>query len=233
LEIVAILVASIAAIALVHLEILPENIEISFILLLLAVHTLHEITNGEEVRRDVETLKERATVPASDLVLVKPADIARRTKEFGLRNTGEDWWFNACPTMFRSQEVFDTLVKSSMLNPKTTRIFFVLSPSMKDAWQRDVAPKIERSKGREKVQPVLWREMGEGIAFRTIDVDGLTGAKEALLTVWGEPFMMEQAGERGTARMPRYVIHVRSDSELLVRLSDLLDRHRLDAAIQR
>lgn len=227
LEIAAILVGAIAAIVLVHLEVLSEGIEISFILLLLAVHTLHEITKGEEVRKDVDALKQRVTTPVSEVEIIKPTEILRKTEEFGLRNVGEDWWFNACAQMFRSQQVFDKLLKSSMLNPKTTRIFFVLKPSMREVWQRDVVPKIERSKGSEKVQPVVWREMDEGVAFRLIDVEGASGAKEALVTVWGEPFMMEHTDERGTAQMPRYVLRVGSDSELVVRLADVLARHRM------
>lgn len=227
IDMVAIIIASLAAIVLHYLHLIPEEYLISFVLVLLAIHTAQEVIRGEEVRNDVRAMGNLIATPEPEVAIVKPAEILRRTEEFGMRNAGEDWWFNACATMFRSQHVFDKLLKSSMLNPKTTRIFFVLKPSMKEAWDRDVAPKIERSRCKEKVQPVLWRDIAEGIAFRTIDVDSGTGAKEALLTVWGEPFMMEHVDERGSAQMPRYVMHVRRDSELLVRLHDLLQKHRM------
>ena len=220
-EVAAITLAAVAAIALVELGVLKQSAEISIILVLLAIHTLHEITNVDEIRSNVRDLVEVVTTPEGELDLIKSNDILRRTEEFGLRNAGEDWWFNTCVKMFGPQYLFDKLIKSSMVNPKTTRIFFVLRPDMKEAWDRDVAPKIERAPGREKVQPGMWRDVEEGVSLRIVDVDG--GSKEALLTVWGEPFMQERSG----AHMSRYVVHVKRDSELLIRLWDLVGKYRL------
>lgn len=227
LDVVAILIASMGAIILHHLGILPEAYVISFILFLLAVHTLQEMIRAEEIRRDVKAVSQCVAAPEPEVEIIKPADLLLRTEEFALRNRGEEWWFNACASMFYSQEMFDRLLRSSMENPRTTKIFFVLRPAMKEVWEREVQPKIERCKGKEKVQPLMWGDIEESIAFRMIDVGVEKEAKEALLTFWGEPFMMEHGAADEKAHMPRYVIHVKSHSELLPRLKDIFMKHRL------
>jgi hypothetical protein len=165
LDVIIILVASAGAIVLFHLDILPEAYVISFVLFLLAVHTLQEAIRGEEVRRDVKAVSQCVAAPEPEIEIIKPADLLLRTEEFALRNQGEGWWFNACASMFYSQELFNKLLRSSMENPRTIKIFFVLRPAMKDLWEREVQPKIGRCSGREKVQPIIWRDIEESIAF--------------------------------------------------------------------
>lgn len=229
LHLAAILVVAVVAIVLRDLEVIPEGIVISVILFLLAVHALEDMVSGAEIRRNLGALTRHLETVEPEIEIVKPGDILPHTETLALRNQGEDWWFNICPAMFGSQHLFDKLVKSSLANPKTTRVFFVMEPSMQQAWERNVRPKIERSKGADKVQPVLWHDISENIAFRMVDVGAQQ--KEALLTLWGEPFMMEQEDSEGKkTHMTRYVIHVKSDSELIVRLSDIFAKHRMGAS---
>lgn len=227
LDVIAIVLASVGAIVVYHLGILPQAYMISFILFLLAVHTLQDVIRGEEIRTDVKAVSQCVAAPEPEIEIIKPADLLLRTEEFALRNRGEEWWFNACASMFHSQEVFNKLLRSSMENPRTTKIFFVLRPTMKGVWEREVQPKIERCKGKEKVQLLMWSDIEESIAFRMIDVGVEREAKEALLTFWGEPFMIEHGEREEKAHMPRYVIHVKSHSELLPRLKDIFVKHRL------
>jgi hypothetical protein len=54
------------------------------------------------------------------------------------------------------------------------------------------------------------------------------GQKEADISVWGEPFMAEYTFEDGGVKksVPRYLIHVKSGSELSYRLNDLFKKYR-------
>jgi hypothetical protein len=225
LDVIAIIFASIGAIVLHHLGIIPETYVISILLLLLALHTLQEALRGEEIKEDIKTITKNVQVPDPEVELIKPSDLLVYTEEFALKNRGEVWWFNACCTMFRSQELFDKLLRTSIDSSKTTKIFFVMNRSMKDTWERDIRPKIENCRGRDKVQEPVWRDIEESIAFHMIDVGVGKEAKEALLAFWGEPFMMELGGQG--EHVPRYLIHVKSQSELISRLKDIFVKCRL------
>lgn len=230
LDVIVILVSSAGAIILYHLGILPEEFVVSFILFILAAHTVQEVVRGEEIRKDVKAVSRAIAIPKSEIDLIKPSELLQRTAEFALRNKGEEWWFNTCASMFRSKELFNSLLRASIENQKTTKITFIMRPSMKEIWEQQVQPMIDECRGKEKVQPPIWTDIEEGISFRMIDVDSGKMGKEALLTFWGEPFMMEHVAEERMAHMPRYVLHVKHDSELLHRLKDIFMKHRLKRA---
>lgn len=225
LDVIAIIAASIGAIVLHHLGIIPETYVISILLFLLALHALQEALRGEEIKEDIKTITRNVLVADPEVELIKPRELLIYTEEFALKNRGEVWWFNACCAMFRSQELFDRLLKTSIESSRTTKIYFVMNKTMKEAWDNDVRPKIEMCRGRDKVQEPVWRDIDESIAFQMIDVGADKEAKEALLGFWGEPFMMELGSEG--QHVPRYLIHVKSQSELISRLQDIFVRCRL------
>jgi len=227
LDVAAILIASISAIILKHLGMLPEAHVISFILFLLAIHALQEMVKNEEVQKDIKYISQRISAPDPELEIIKPSELLFRTEEFALRNRGEDWWFNPCASMFRSDELFDRLLRSSIENPRTTKIIFIMKPDMRSIWEKEVQPKIDKYNGKEKVKPPVWNDIDEGIAFRMIDTGAEKESKEALLTFWGEPFMMEYETRGKKGQMPRYAIYTRSHSELIPRLKDIFTKHRL------
>lgn len=231
LDVTAILVASIGAIVLHHLHILPESHVISLILFLLAIHALQEVTRGEEIRGDIKLISQNVAVPDPEIEIIKPADLLLYTEKFALKNLGEDWWFNPCANMFRSDEIFNKLLRPSIENSRTSKILFLMRPEMRETWEREVQPKIERCKGKEKVKPPIWVDIKEGIAFRIIDIGTGKEAREALLTFWGEPFMMEFVEQEERAHMPRYVIHAKNHSELIPRLEEIFTRHRLKTVV--
>ncbi|HOV79925.1 MAG TPA: hypothetical protein PK728_07420 [Bacillota bacterium] len=225
LDVMAIIIASVAAIVLHHLGIIPETYVVSLLLLLLALHALQDAIRGEETRENLNIIRQNVLVGASEVELIKPSELLARTEEFALRNRGEIWWFNACLTMFCSQRLFDGLLKISIESSRTSKIIFVLRPAMREIWEREILPEIEKCAGKEKVLEPVWCDVEESIAFQMIDVGVGKEEKEALLTFWGEPFMMD-LGERGE-HVPRYLIHVKSHSELIPRLKDIFIRCRL------
>lgn len=225
LDVIAIIAASVGAIVLHHLGIIPETYVISILLFLLALHALQEALRGEEIKDDIKTITRNVLVADPEVELIKPRELLVYTEEFALKNRGEVWWFNACCAMFRSQELFDRLLKTSIESSRTSKVYFIMNKTMKEAWDNDVRPKIEMCRGRDKVQEPVWRDIEESIAFQMIDVGADKEAKEALLGFWGEPFMMELGSEG--QHVPRYLIHVRSQSELISRLQDIFVRCRL------
>ncbi|MCS4540994.1 MAG: hypothetical protein HY929_01525 [Euryarchaeota archaeon] len=230
LDLIAVIVASIIGLALHALGIIPEAYLISLLLLLLSLLAIHEISHSvkyDVAHETIMRIENKLTCPPSEIELIKPPDLLTLSQEFALRNQGEEWWFNICADMFRSQDLFDRLLKPSIQSQKSSKIVFVLKHSMKDAWEKDIQPKIEKCKGKEKIQPPLWRDIEENIAFRMIDVSSEKEVKEAFLTVWGEPFMMEHRVEKEETRMPRHVLYVRSHSELIPRLKDIFMRYKL------
>jgi hypothetical protein len=197
LDVIAIIAASIGAIVLHHLGIIPETYVISILLLLLALHTLQDALRGEEVKEDIKTISKNVQVSDPEVELIKPRELLVYTEEFALKNRGEVWWFNACCSMFRSQELFDRLLKTSIDSSRTTKIYFVMNKTMKEAWERDIMPKIEKCRGRDKVQEPVWRAIDESIAFQMIDV-GWTGKPRGPPGILGRT-LYDGAGQRGTA----------------------------------
>ncbi|MDD4335268.1 MAG: hypothetical protein PHY77_06640 [Desulfotomaculaceae bacterium] len=225
LDVITIIAASVGAIVLHHLGIIPETYVISILLMLLALHVLQEALRGEEIKEDIKTIAQNVQITDSEVGLIKPRELLVYTEEFALKNRGEVWWFNACCSMFRSQEIFDRLLKTSIESSRTSKIYFVMNKTMKEAWDKDVRPKIEKCRNRDKVQEPVWRNIDENIAFQMIDVGVDKEAKEALLAFWGEPFMMELDHEG--QHVPRYLIHVKCQSELISRLQDVFVKCRL------
>ncbi|MHB0976139.1 MAG: hypothetical protein ACYC1U_02965 [Candidatus Aquicultorales bacterium] len=228
---IVILVTSAGALIFFHLELLPEGYLISIILFLLAAHTLQEAVRGEEIRQDIKAFTKAISVPKIELELIKPAELIDRTAKFALKNRGEDWWFNTCANMFRSHELFDALLRPSIENQKTTKVAFIMRPSMKAIWEEYVQPQIETCRGKEKVQTPIWVEIDESISFRMIDLSADQERKEALLTFWGEPFMMEHTTSSHRAHMPRYVLLIKHHSELIHRLKDIFVKHKLQHSV--
>lgn len=75
-------------------------------------------------------------------------------------------------------------------------------------------PKIKACSGQQKVLEPLWIDLSDTISFVMIDIGG--GKSEALVSFWGEPFMALATDKN----VPRYVLHVNSNSELIVRLKE-------------
>jgi len=231
-DIIAVIVASFLALVLHAAGLLPETYILPLILFLLALHVLHElrgeIKHDEEIKaihRGIGGLNKK--IGAGETFLVKPSELLQHTREMALKNNGEIWWFNICINMFLSDVVFENVFKPAIENKMTTRIIPVLKEEYRDLWDREVLPKIGKCAGGGKVSTPIWTDINENIAFIIIDA-GADGQKEADISVWGEPFMAEYMSHGGATKksVPRYLIHVKGDSELIYRLKDIFDRYR-------
>jgi hypothetical protein len=82
-------------------------------------------------------------------------------------------------------------------------------------------PKIKACAGHLKVEEPFWTELKDTVSFVMIETGG--GKAEALVSFWGEPFMALSTDKN----VPRYVLHVNSSSELIVRLKEKERIYRL------
>ena len=231
LDIAAILIASIAGIILHALGIIPEEFVTSLILLLLALHALHGMTHGAKESEVHQKLLEVASkIEEPEIKLIDSKEVFEKGEELAMKNMGEMWWFNT-PLGFRNQKIFDAVLKPAIENPRTTRIIFILDEGFRKAWDEEVAPKIEKSAHKEKVQPPIWRKIDRGIAFKMIDLSREKELKEAHLILLEKPFVMKS--EKGDARAfyPRYLIQVKSHSKLIQDLKDLFFEYKLKEGI--
>ena len=164
----------------------------------------------------------QAALTPPDAILVGPRDLADESRRFSEIARGEMLWFNVCLTMFRSQHVFDLMLRPAIENPNVTSIQFVSNEGERELWDRYLVPKIRECDRRDIVGEPRWRPLPETLSFVLADVEP-HGRTEALLRFWGEPFM-----SRATNRqVPRYIFRIQSHSDLVARLVELEREHRL------
>jgi hypothetical protein len=231
-EIIAVIIASFLALILHAAHLLPEAFILPLILFLLSLHVLHELKSGvkhdDEVKSIHKSISEIALkTKVEKISLIEPDALLSHTREMALKNNGEIWWFNICVDMYLSDVVFENVFKPAIENRNTRKIVPVLKSQYRDVWGDKVLPKINKCIGSEKVSEPIWTEIDEHIAFIVIDI-GVEGRKEADISVWGEPFMAEYTAKDSDVKksVPRYLIHVKRDSELIYRLTDIFNRYR-------
>lgn len=167
------------------------------------------------VEHIVKLLKEiKFSLHPSEVTLIGPTELVSASLEFAQKSQGEVVFFNVCLRMYKAQQPFNVMLKPFIENPLTTSVRFSLNGSEKERWQSDVWPKIKVCSGQQKVEEPFWAELNDTISFVMIDTGG--GKSEALVSFWGEPFMALATDKN----VPRYVLHVNSSSELIVRLKE-------------
>lgn len=216
--------AAVAAIILHLLHIADEHIIMPIVLALMALLFInfmrHERNNEhtagqvEQIQRMAAKIKSSLTIP--DVVLIGPRQLREANEQFARSMRGEAIFFNVCLSMYRTQMLFDTLLRPAIENSQATSIHFVLDESQKELWQTEILPKIAACNGGGKVREPHWCNLSKNLSFILADTQP-DGATEALLSFWGEPFMA-QSTERN---VPRYIFHVQTHSELLPHLVEL------------
>ncbi|GAB3679136.1 hypothetical protein GCM10028857_00010 [Salinarchaeum chitinilyticum] len=227
-EAVAGIVAAVLALVLHFLHIVDEAVLLQITLVLMAFLFISHLRRESETEnlsdsvahteRTVEDI--RASLDAPDLELIGPGELRSRSTQFGQGARGDMIWFNVCLLMFVPQDLFDALLRPPIENPNVDSIQFILDESERERWKTQVKPKVRECSGADTVKEPVWRDLDENVSFI------LRGTEheetDALLSFWGEPFMA-----RTTQNVPRYIIHVVADSELIPQLQDIEREHRL------
>lgn len=218
------ILAATAALILHLLNIVDESLLFSIVLALMAllfINFMRHTRNNERTAEQVElTQKMVARVQSSlstpDVVLIGPRQLRIANEQFARNMRGEATLFNVCLSMYRTQPLFDALLRPAIENPLVTSIQFVLDESQQGLWQTEIFPKITACGGNGKLQEPHWCALSKNISFILADTQP-EGAEEALLSFWGEPFM-SQSTERN---IPRYIFHIQAHSELLPHLVEV------------
>lgn len=227
-EAVAGILAAVLALVLHFLHIVDEGVLLQITLILMAFLFLSHLRResetehlAESVAHTERTVEEiRSGMDSPDLELIGPGKLRARSTQFGQGARGEMIWFNVCLLMFIPQDLFDALLRPPIENPSVTSIQFILDESERERWNTHVKPKVEECTGSETVQEPVWREFDENVSFILRGTEN--EQTDALLSFWGEPFMA-----RTTRDVPRYIIHVTRESELIPQLQDIEREHRL------
>lgn len=234
-ELVAVVIAGFLGLVLHAIGVIHDDtILISLILFLLCLYIMRDMSfetaNEERIKGVYEKLKSiESRLEDSEVELILPQNIASATNEFYSRNRGEIWMFNMCMKMYGKKELFNRVLKPIIDGENAKDIQFIVDNKEKDAWNNNVIPLINECKNKKKVLPPIFSDITEPIAFQMIRTGDEKDLREALISIWGEPFMAGHGRDGGLNEVhhPRYVFHIKSHSEIIPRLKELFLRYKL------
>jgi hypothetical protein len=218
------ILAAVVAIVLHFLHIIDENIILPVVLTLMAllfINFMRHTRNNDRTAEQVEHILKMVTMinsslAAPDIVLIGPRQLRTSNEQFARNMRGEATLFNVCLSMYRTQALFDALLRPIIENPHVTSVQFVLDTSQQDMWQTDILPKLVTSNEASKVKEPRWCSLNKNLSFILADTQP-HGSTEALVSFWGEPFMSQSIDHN----VPRYILHVQAHSELLTQLIEM------------
>jgi len=200
----AVIGASLIAIVLHLLHLLPEEVVVTLILLLIALHALHEMGHVVESEETAEAVRDiKGMLREQNEFLVEPHSLEESAEAMARK------------------AAFDVLLRPAIDNRKVDAVRVVVDSSLEEDWREIVAPKVDSCdcSSSGKISTVF-DDLDENVAFTLIDL-GSPGHREGQISVWGEPFMMEVPG----AHVPRHVLHLKPDSSLIPRLVEMFRRY--------
>jgi len=231
-DIVAGILAAVAAIVLHLLHIVAVDVLLTITLVLLALLLFRDLRRESSDERVAATVREtraevgelRRALSPPEAILIGPRSLQVESRRFAEAAHGRMVWFNMCFAMFRSQEVFDLMLRPAIENPRVESIQFISGLGERDRWDRFMEPRIAACRGAAKVLTPRWRDLPETVSFILADFEP-DGATEALLSFWGEPFMARTHG----AQVPRYTFRIAGHSDLIAQFVEMERRHRSSA----
>lgn len=229
-DVIAGIVAAVLAVVLHLLHVIDVDVVFTIVLVLLALLLFRDLRRESHDERLSETVQEakqaleeiRLSIHPAEAILIGPRNLRAESRRFCETTQGEMVWFNVCFLMFRTQEVFDIMLRPAIDNPHITSIRFTANESERPLWEKYIQPRLKECPNGKKVEEPRWSQLPETVSFILADVDQ-DGNTEALLSFWGEPFMARTI----THQVPRYIFRVQSHSDLITRLVELERQHRI------
>ena len=229
-DIIAGITAAVLAVILHLLHVVETDVLLTITLVLLALLLFRDLRRESLDERLAETLHAasdtvqdiQSKLQPADAILVGPRHLRTESRRFAESSHGEMIWFNVCCQMFKTQDVFDLMLRPAIENPRVSAIQFICSEDERRLWHENLVPKVQECAGRDKVREPLWRDLPQTTSFILADMEP-AGATEALLSFWGEPFMSRATGRQ----VPRYIFRVQRQSDLVSRLVELERQYRL------
>ena len=222
-EALAGIIAAVAAIVLHFLHYTEVDTLLAITLVLIALLFLRDLRHESQMNK-ISAAAEKANttlgdikayIKPSDVTLIGPTELRAASEQFARKGQGVVVWYNVCLRMYKAQEPFDVMLRPFIENPKVTSLRFVLGTGEKERWHNDVLPKINACNGYKKVTEPHWARLEERLSF--VITEAGEGKAEALVSFWGEPFMAVSTDKS----VPRYILHVRENSDLIARLKEV------------
>lgn len=218
------IIAAVVAIVLHLLHVVDEHVILPIVLGLLGLlfinfmrHTRNNDITAEQVDRTAHAVNRiQSTLKLPDVTLVGPRNLRFANEQFTRYMSGQTVWYNVCLSMYKTQPLFDSLLRPAVDSPMISSIQFILDQSQKDLWEQFIQPQIATCAGHAKLREPHWCNLDRTVSFIIADSE-LSGGTEALLSFWGEPFMAQTTGRD----VPRFIFHVHKNSELLPHLMEL------------
>lgn len=231
-DVIAGIIAALVAMLLSFMGLVSQTVGLGIVLLLCALLLTRDIRGeSREIRMfdKLDLIKRHVTAVADaverpDVQLIGPKKMRQGHATFVAALYGDVRWFNVCCRMFRRQEVFDTTLLPILDNPNVSSIRLLCRPDERSAWHSDLLPKLMRCENRGKVLGPYWVAIRGNVSFIVGDVDG-DGRDEALLSILDEPFAVSSLG----TSVPRYLVRVFSDCELMSHIEEVA-RHAMNDA---
>jgi len=234
-DIVAGITAAVLAIVLHLLHVVDVDVLLTIALVLLAVLLFRDLRREwhddyvaetiEQVKAGLQDVQHSVNLP--EATLIGPRSLRAESRRFAETARGEMIWFNVCFMMFRTQEVFDLLLRPAIENPLVESIRFISSESEKDLWEQHMLPRIRACSGSDKVSSPRWRQLPQTVSFILAEFeprgDDTKRSTEALLSFWGDPFMSQVIGRQA----PRYIFRVHGHSDLVTQFIEMERQHRM------
>ncbi len=191
-DIIAGITAAVLAIVLHLLHFVEHDVLLTIVLVLLAIllfrdlrregHDEQVAENVKHTRSSIQDIKLALDPP--EAILIGPRRLRQESQRFCESAHGEMVWFNVCFLMFRSQDVFDLMLKPAIENPLVRSIQFISDASEKELWDENMLPKIRECAQGKKVLEPRWRTLPQTISFILADTEH-KGKSEALLKFLG------------------------------------------------
>lgn len=224
------IVAAVAALVMHFLHVIEEEVLLLIAVVLLALLFLRDLRRERANERMEDSLRRaeaavthiQTALSPPDAILIGPRQLRMASERFARHARGDMVWFHVCLLMFKTQSLFDTLLRPTIENPMVTSVHFVLDSSQQPLWESEVVPKLRACQGYAKVQAPCWTTITENVSFILAETEA-NGSTEALLSFWGEPFMSRSTGRD----IPRYIFHIQGHSELVARLVEVERGYRL------
>lgn len=229
-DVVAGIIAAIIALVLHLLHVVDVEVVLAIVLAIQGLLLIRDLRSESRAERLAETAEHTRAAVAEigsslhppEALLIGSRLLRPESARFAGSAAGEMIWFNVCLSMFRPQELFDVLLRPALENPRVTSIQFISNPDERPLWEAVVLPKVRQCQGGDKLREPHWVKLPETISFIIAD-SAAHGGTEALLTVWGEPFMAKST-ERN---VPRYIFRIQSHSDLVSRLVEVARQARI------
>ena len=115
------------------------------LLALLLFRDLRRESHDEQVAETVQRMNASVqevvrSLEPPDAILVGPRHLRAESRRFAETARGEMIWFNVCFTMFKSQDVFDLMLRPAIENSHVTSIQFISNEGERELWNQNLLP---------------------------------------------------------------------------------------------